>query len=101
MPWMRDREPAEPILFARGDEVGEAHVGPPGALLDLLAKEGESRAVVVEHDDVVALALDRPQADGGARGEPFFVDDRSSIACASANRPRALSPTISSSRIAG
>jgi hypothetical protein len=71
----RNGEAAEPILLERCDEIGEAHVGAAGAFLDLLAKEWEARALLVENDDVIAFALDRPEADGRTRGEPFLGND--------------------------
>ncbi len=56
----RDRETAEPILLLRGDEVGEAHVRPPGALAHLLAEHRKPDALVIDDDDVIALAPRRP-----------------------------------------
>ena len=71
-----DRKAADPVLAFGIDEVGEAHVRSALALLHLLAKEGEAGPVVAgEDEDVVALALAAPQADGRLRRDPALGDD--------------------------
>src|SRR4051812_21303083 len=75
-----DREAANPVLAFGIDEVGEAHVRPPFALLHLLAKEGQSGPVIArKHKDVVAprihIPLAAPQPDGGLGRDPALGDD--------------------------
>src|SRR3546814_4220 len=73
------REAADPVALGI-DEIGEAHIGPPLALGDLLAQERDAdiaRAIggLLGHDDVVDLAPARPQPGDGLGGQPLFGDD--------------------------
>ncbi len=102
MPWMRDREAADPVLAVRIDEIGEAHIGPALALLHLLAEQRQPRLVIAgEHEDVVPSRRQRQRPTRPRAVSQCSAMILSSIACASANRLRALSPTTGSSRIAG
>jgi hypothetical protein len=79
-------------------------LGRPSPLRDLLAKERDPDVEFLflqVDDDIVPVAAARQETTGPAREPAFARLIFASIAFASANRPRALSPTISSSRIAG
>ena len=90
MPWIADREAADPVLAVGIDEIGEAHVGPALALLHLLAKEGQPGLSRCRR----GRGRRRPRA-GSATGRPCRAAVSqcsamilSSIAWASANRLR-------------
>ena len=73
------REAADPVGIGR-DEIGQAHIGPRRALLDLLAQEVEPRhflgaPLVGEQNDVVAVAPARPEADHALGGQPLLAHD--------------------------
>ena len=72
----RDGEPAHPVAVM-ADEVGEAHIGPPFPLGDLLAQHRQADMLFIldMDDDVVALAAAGPEAADAARGQPFVLDD--------------------------
>ena len=95
-----DREPADPIT-RRIDEIGKTHIRAPTRLAHLLAQHREPRAAFIGEHNVIAIRNAGPKASNTARGQPFSAMIFSSIASASAFNARALSPTISSSRIAG
>ena len=95
MPWTATAKPPIQSSPAGIDEVGEAHVRPPLALLHLLAQHRHAGLVIAgEDEDVVALAAAAPQADA-CRAPSANARRRSCRAspAASANRLRALSPT--------
>ena len=76
MPWIADREAADPV--ASGAMKSARHMlAPARALLDLLAQEGQARDLLVasssSSDDVVALAPARPEADHALRGQPLLA----------------------------
>src|SRR3546814_17268000 len=73
------REAADPVALGI-DEIGEAHIGPPLALGDLLAQERDAdlaRAIggLLGHDDVVDLPPATPQPADGPCGQPLFGPD--------------------------
>src|SRR5438132_4750957 len=71
-----DRKTADPVFAIRIDEIGEAHVGPPFALLHLLAEEGQPGPVVPgEHKHVVAFTFAAPQANRRLGRDPALGND--------------------------
>ena len=78
-----DHEGADIIGYARGsrrDEVRQRRIETAFAFFQLLAQRVEGRdlllaTIVGIHGDIVALRIGGPEPDGGARGEPLFLDD--------------------------
>ena len=93
-PWIANRERPE-MVVRRRDEVGEAAVRAPVAVVGLLAQEREARTV--DHD-VIALGMGRPEPVDAARAAA--MPPGRSRAGARGRRRRAPAPP-DSSRIAG
>src|SRR3546814_10614317 len=74
----RNGKAADPVIF-RQDEVGQAHIGPPFPLTDLLAKEWHAdhlaRGWLYQH--VIAFTPARPEGSYSFCRHPFFDNHRS------------------------
>ena len=97
MPWMPTAKPPIQSSPSAIDEIGEAHVGAAGALLHLLAEEGEAHFLIAgQREHIVALAAAAPQADDAGRLQPMLGDDPVEHLLRVGEQALALSPTTGS-----